>query len=338
MNRVIQVNRGDFVAIDDIESLIARFEEAKNTGKQNLSATINIQKYLRPGWDLGNRLEAKIRDQAFLDDVLACNTTLNALSLRLRDDGKLSDSGWLRCLIRGLARSRSLENLTLTIGDDLVSKDAWRKSLSDVLERNTSLKNLSLIIEGHVLLFDVDYTSINFPHRESVENIFLTVNSYLELSSFWIETVCDELVKSAKSLKNLTLTINNFRKLTWESSVNRSLKSKSLNAVSLTINDYGKMLGDGSDFAKFLFQLRSLTTFDVTLNLWGKGDKGVLHSLLAEAMKSGSLETLRLKVNDPQIANGSRGYDFSEFAVMSPSLSLIESTVSFYGVEESSRE
>ena len=321
----------EFVAIDDFGSLLLLFEEAKNTGKQNLSATIRL------GWNL-----IRNTNQAFLDDVLACNTTLNALSLRLRDDGS-SDSGVsvsLHCLIRALARSRSLKNLTLTICDSLVSNDAWRKgeSHSDVLERNTSLKNLSLIIEGHVLLFDVDYTRINFPHCESVENIFLTVNSYVELSSFWIETVCDELVKSAKSLKNLTLTINNFRKLTWESSVNHGLKNKSLNAVSLTINDYGKMLGDGSHFAKFLFRLRSLTTFDVTLNLWGKGDKGILHSLLAEAVKSGSLETLRLNVNDPETTNGRRGYDFSEFTVMSPSLSLIELTVSFYGVEESSRE
>lgn len=98
------------------------------------------------------------------------------------------------------------------------------------------------------------------------------------------------------------------------------------------------MLGDGSHFAKFLCQLRSLTTFDVTLNLCGNGDKGISHSLLKEAMKSRSLETLRFKVNDPHITSGSRGYDFSEYAVMSPSLSRIELAVSFYGVEESSRE
>ena len=315
------------VATDGCDSVIALFQEAKNTGKQNLSATINIPDY-----------EDSFRSKEDrLGWVLESNTTLNTLSLRLSYRANRRQSFWLRGLTRGLARITSLENLTLTIDDHLVSKDGCRR-LRYFLKRNTSLKNLSLIVEGHLFLFDLDCKSINFTHSESLENIFLTVNSYQELSSFWIETVCDRLVNSNKSLKNLTLTINNFRKLTWESSVNHSLNSKSLNAVSFTINDYGKMLGDGSHFAKFLCQLRSLTTFDVTLNLCGNGDKGISHSLLEEAMKSRSLETLRLKVNDPHITSGSRGYDFSGYAVMSPSLSRIELAVSFYGVEESSRE
>ncbi|XP_068751416.1 uncharacterized protein [Montipora capricornis] len=383
----------EFVSIHDLESMTALFKEAKNTGKQNLSARISIKRddyedkdddedddeddddgedddgedddddddhgeddddedddnddddndddvddaeecdHLKNS-DLGNGVDAgaasntsfialtplNIKYTNFsrepedgLDHVLASNTTLNALSLTLDDDDNMSYS-WALRLGSGLARNTSLKNLTLAISVHKTSSvkwvdyvglmsNTWRKSLGNGLKHNTSLENLTLIIENHSNVLE---------HEPCID---------------WAQKT---------SAKNLTLTVNNFGELNldWE---DNGLENKSLNDFSLTINNYGNIYGV-SGIPGSLRQLKSLTTFNLTLNLCGKGGKEILPCLLEKALEIESLKTLRLKVNDRQIANGSCGYDFSKFVVMSPSLSLIEVTVSFYGVEESSRE
>ena len=52
-------------------------------------------------------------------------------------------------------------------------------------------------------------------------------------------------------------------------------------------------------------------------------------------MEVNSLRTLRFKINDSQLTGVSFEYDFSELVVKSPSLELIELTISRYGVESS---
>ncbi|XP_068687992.1 uncharacterized protein, partial [Montipora foliosa] len=279
----------EFVCVDDHESLIALFKEAKNTGKQSLNATINIDSsddYFSPEPEVG------------LDHVLASNITLNALSLAFNLDDNTSDSSWFLRL-----------------------RDGWA--------RHTSLKNLTLVIENHSWAFG-DEVDIGWVRNTSVENLFVTVINHDDLlvRRIWFG------LADNKSLKNVTLTINNFGSLTfkWE---NCGLVNKSLNDFSLTINNYGKIL---SGIPGFVRRFQFLTTFNVTLNLCGEGDNDTLDCFLQEAMESESLKTLRLKVNDRQITNGSCGYDFSKFVVISPSLSLIELTFSLYGGEESSRK
>ncbi|XP_068751385.1 uncharacterized protein [Montipora capricornis] len=279
----------EFVSVDDHESLIALFKEAKNTGKQSLNATISIDSS-----DYYFSRESEVG----LDHVLASNITLNALSLAFNLDAITSASSWFRRLRDGLAR-------------------------------NTSLKNLTLVIESHSWASG-DELDIGWVRNTSVENLFVTVINYnvLFVRRIWFG------LADNKSLKNVTLTINNFGSLMfkWE---NCGLVNKSLNDFSLTINNYGKI---SSGIPGFVRRFQFLTTFNVTLNLWGEGDNDTLDCFLQEAMESESLKTLRLKVNDRQITNGSCGYDFSKFVVISPSLSLIELTFSLYGGEESSRK
>ncbi|XP_068687950.1 uncharacterized protein [Montipora foliosa] len=344
----------EFVSIHDLESLIALFKEAKNTGKQNLSARISTKRDDdedkdddddedddddsedddgedddgedddgEDDDDDGNGVDAGAASNTSfnfsrepedgLDHVLASNTTLNALSLTLDDDDDIRYP-WAILLGSGLARNTSLKNLTLTINVHKEKSDrwvdylglmsnTWSNILGNGLEHNTSLKNLTLIIENHSSILE---------HKPCID---------------WARKT---------SVKNLTLTINNFGELNldWE---DNGLENKSLNDFSLTINNYGNISGV-SGIPGSLCQLKSLSTLNLTLNLCGKGGKEILPCLLEKAMEIESLKTLRLKVNDRQSANGSCGYDFSNFVVMSPSLSLIEVTVSFYGVEESSRE
>ena len=392
----------EFVSIDDLESLIVLFKEAKNTGKQNLSATINLKNDILPiketlkNSDLGDGVDAGAASNTSLialarenikyaanflhreweDDlvhVLASNTTLNSLSLTFYGDSNKSsfltllvnswalllgdglarnsslitvsltfnnnsENGcvWLPYLVDGLHRNTSVKNLTLAIHYHMGMGDTWRESLGNSLQRNSSLKNVTLVIETHsdVMLDDL---SIIWARNTSVENLFLTVNNHFVLNHPWVDNLGNGLTGNESALKNLGLTINNFGNLRLDWEVDEELENKSLNDFSLTINNYGNVYDDSS-YTGFFSQFKSLTTFNLTLNLWGNGGEGILYGLLEEAMISESLETLRLNVNDPQITNDSCAYDFSDFVVMSPSLSLIEVTVSFYGVEESSRE
>ena len=337
----------EFVSIDDLESLIALFKEAKSTGKQHLSTIINIKQHLLPrkqirkNSDLGNGMDAgAARNTALIprtreSQVLASNTTLNDVSLTFSDDDNMSFS-WAFLLGDGLARNTSLRNLTLRINCYGVINDisAWRESLRDGLERNTSLKNLSLIIENHTILM-ICILDIILEGNTSVENLFLTLNNFAYLGLDLGNDVGDVLAGN-KSLKNLTLTFNNFGK-TLLGLHGKCLENKSIIDASLTINNYGNICGRRDSFAVLLCQLKSLTTLNLSLNLCCEGDEDILLFLLRGVMENESLKTLRLKVNDPQTGNGSRRYmyDFSDYVVMSPFLSLIELTLSFYGGEKS---
>ena len=56
-------------------------------------------------------------------------------------------------------------------------------------------------------------------------------------------------------------------------------------------------------------------------------------------MKVNSLRTLRLKISDSRFRSGSPRYDFSKLVEKSPSLELIEITISYnYGFKGSSLE
>ena len=352
----------EFVSADDVESLLALFKEARNTGKQNLNVSFNVNnvvlaiKETLNNSDLGNGMDAgaarntplisrtpeSIKCNNFnrewedgLRQVLASNTTLNDLSLTFSDNDNMVFS-LVFLLGDGLARNTSLRNLTLTMNSHGVTGHTWRDSLRYGLERNTSLKSFSLIIENHSNRWIED---IIFVRNTSVENLSLTVNNHARLDSTLVNSLrLDDVLTGNNSLKSLTLKIQNFDVMMLAVEEYKLWENNSLNDFSLTINNYGNIMGDESNFAKLLCQLKSLTTLNLTLNLCGKGGERILPCLLEKAMESESLKTLRLKINDRQITNGSRGYDFSEFVVESPSLSLIELTVSLYGGEESWRK
>ncbi|XP_068751417.1 uncharacterized protein [Montipora capricornis] len=363
----------EYVSIDNLGSLTSVFEEAKNSGQRNLSATISIysddakdskgcllnvfpRKETLKNSDLGNGVDAgaasntslialtpenikytnfSLELKGDLDRILASNTTLNDLSLTFSDDNNM-DHAWALLLEYGLACNTSLKNLTLTINCYGKMNETWKRSVCDGLEGNTSLKNLSLIVENHSNRL-VDDLGIILARNTSVENFSLTVINHLDSACVVSLGKLGEGLAYSKSLKNLTLTFNNFSSMLFGCE-SKGLDINSVNDASLKINNYGNMLCDRSAFANFLLSFQSLTTLNLTLDSRGEGDEEILPGLLEAANLSESLETLRLKVNDPQITTDSGGYDFSKFVVTSPSLSLIEVSVSLYGGEESSRK
>ncbi|XP_068687970.1 uncharacterized protein [Montipora foliosa] len=169
-----------FVSIDDLESFFALFKEAKNTGQQNLSARIGIERDDDDDDDDDDDVQYTNFSHELEDDVhqvFASNTTLNDLSLTFSNAKNMSYS-WALLLRDGLARNTSLRNLTLTINSYRHGRwDKW-SYIGRLCERNTSLKNLSLIIEIHGYQeLDLD-TILEF--YISVENLSLTANIYSE--------------------------------------------------------------------------------------------------------------------------------------------------------------
>ena len=110
-----------------------------------------------------------------------------------------------------------------------------------------------------------------------------------------------------------------------------------LSTLTLTINSYSDISDDWEHgLGDVLAENKSLSTFNLTLNICGEGGDDFLPKLWNILMRSESLTTLRLRLNNQHVTQGSRGYDLSKLVVKSKSLSLIDLTVSFYGVEDSS--
>ncbi|XP_068752718.1 uncharacterized protein [Montipora capricornis] len=218
-----------------------------------------------------------------LGNGLASNTSLNTLTLRLKIDSTMGCS-WLRLLVDGLEFNTSLKNLTVIVIYNVPTWMAGRESLGNGLERNKSLKNLTLIIENHSNVPVLEHNlCIDWAKNTSVGNLFLTVTNHLRVGKV---SLGREFARK-KSLKNLTLAINNFGELNlhWECC---GLENESLNDFSLTINNYGHIFDD-SIFEEFLSQFKSLTMFNLTLNLCGNGGENILCGLLEEAMINDSL-------------------------------------------------
>lgn len=92
------------------------------------------------------------------------------------------------------------------------------------------------------------------------------------------------------------------------------------------IGDWGRTLGQG------LSQCKNLATCKLTLNIYNEKVDNFLPGLLEGVVKGKSLCTLKLEVNYQRLRDDSFDYDFSKLLdTISPFLSFIELTVSFYG-------
>ena len=109
---------------------------------------------------------------------------------------------------------------------------------------------------------------------------------------------------------------------------------KSLSSFTLIISDFNNGIRDTPLVDFLVLHFKTLTALNLTLNNCGD----LLPEFLDAVMKMISLKTLRLKINDSQFTSGCHGHDFSKLVVKSPSIELIELTVSFYGVEGTSPE
>ena len=271
-------------SIDNPAAFITLLEEAENTGKENLTVTINAE---------SDDLSRQDSDSGILF-IDCCRSRWN-----------VSQS-------LGYARNCSLKSLTLTINDFGFESTGMPDFLISCLQGCISLKSLTLTLNEHGY-FDQASPSLlrmGLGCHTSVTSVTLTVNIY------------SRIFVDIKQLDEIDFFVPN----------------TSMSSFTLTINDFCRshswQLGSEVLWSNY----KSLTTFNLTLN---NCDDLIGHDLpifLDAVIKGNSLRTLRLNIIDSQFTSGFHGYDFSKLVVKSPSLELIELTISRYGALGSSLE
>ena len=264
-------------SIDDPYSLIALLEEAKNTGKENLTVTINV------GSD---------DDRWSYSDVFISFYSGDCTGRSL-----------------GLTRNCSLRSLTLTINNFSQRRTGLSPALIGVLEGCSSLKSLTLTLNEYnqVLKDYASHLRKGLGRNTSVISLTLTINMYSRVDYSSFETpfdyISDDGFVPNISMNSFTLTVNDF-------SINSSLE-----------------LGSGVLWSNY----KSLTTFSLALNNCIIPGSYKFSDFLDAVMKVNSLRTLRLKIKDSRFRIPYRECDLSKLVVKSPSLELIELTISHYG-------
>ena len=141
------------------------------------------------------------------------------------------------------------------------------------------------------------------------------------------------------SVISLTLTINMYSRVDYwrydtqldDISDDSFVPNISMNSFTLTVNDFSigssLKLGSGVLWSNY----KSLTTLNLALNSSIEPPSFSLPGFLDAVMKVNSLRTLRLKINDSRFIFPYRECDLSKLVVKSPSLELIELTISRYG-------
>ena len=292
----------EIVSIDNPGSLIALFERAENSGKECLTVTINVQS----------------RDSTCDDsDDSTCDDNDDSTG-RSRNDS----------LLFGLARNCTLNSLTLTINNFSPRNTGLSLTLVRCLEGCSSLKSLTLTLNEYEYL-DEDYASHlrkGLGRNTSLISLTLTLNIYtrdLFVDEFYFDDISDDLIVDSSFFEFDDISDDGF------------VPNISINSFTLTINDFGMGGRWGLRPGVLWSNCESLTTLNLTLNNCDVGSGNGLPGFLDAVMKENSLRTLRLKINVSPYRSGSLECDFSKLEVKSPSVELIELTISRYGVEGS---
>ena len=287
----------------DFLSLPTLITQLRNTKEEKLSVAIFSS---RP-----------MVEHLHLPDAVMENTSLNALTLTVNGFDNDNSLG-VASVVSALQENTSLNALTLKINKyhNDNSSNVLERELLKGLHRNRSLKTLTVIINKYG---NGGGVSAHVP---------LTIYDTYLLRTPW------HLVNI--SLNAFTLTVNSYGSFSGGRMLHFFL-SAPFSTLTLTISIYSDISDDwecGLD--DVLARNKSLSTLNLTLNIYGEGSDDFLPKFWDILMRCKSLTTLRLRLNDQRVTQGSRGYDLSKLVVKSKSLSLIDLTVSFYGVQNSS--
>ena len=276
--------------------------------------------------------------------------TLNVCDVHVPSD-ELSDKeivsidnpGSLIALLEG-EENTGKENLRVTINvqsdDSTYTGSGWNDSLHLSLTRNCSLNSLTLTINN----FSPRSTGLSLTligcleSCSSLKSLTLTLNEYNDWEDTYASLLREGLGRNT-SLISLTLTFNIYTRVLKGSyfdfddiSDDGFVPNISMNSFSLTINDFSSSGDWGLQSGILWPNYTSLTTFNLTLNNCDEVSGNCLPEFLDAVMKVNSLRTLKLKINDSQFRSNCLQWDFSELVVKSPSLELIELTISRYGI------
>ncbi|XP_044166708.1 uncharacterized protein LOC122950775 [Acropora millepora] len=248
------------VSIDNPASLITLLEEAENTGKENLTVTINCDDSDDSTCDDSDDSTVRSWNDS-LSQGLARNCTLTSLDLTINNFRPRSTKLSL-ALIGCLEGCSSLKSLTLTLNE----YNEWKKNYASLLRkglgRNTSLISLTL--------------TINIYTRPPIDSDF----DFDDISDDDVDDISDDDVVPNISMDSFTLTINEFSgtKGYWD---------------RVDIINYVWGLKSGDLWPNY----KSLNTFNLTLNNREILVDSSLLEICEAVVKVNSLRTLRLKLN-----------------------------------------
>ena len=213
--QVLSDESGDnkIVSIDNPAAFITLLEEAENTGKENLTVTINAESddlncrnsdgdivmidCNRSRWNVSQSLG------------YARNCSLKSLTLTINDFG-FESTGMPDFLIGCLKGCISLNSLILTLNDHSYYDQASASLLRKGLGCNTSLISVTLTVNIYARVFvDIRYREEidSFVPNTSMKYFTLTINDFCRSRSWKLGS--DVLWSNFKSITTFNLTFNN---------------------------------------------------------------------------------------------------------------------------------
>ena len=220
----------EIVSIDNPASLIALLEGEENTGKENLTVTINVQSD-DSTCDDSDDSKCDDSDNSTCDDSddSKCDDSDNS-TCDDSDDSKCDDSdnstcdgsddstarSWIDSLHLGSARNCSLNSLTLTINNFSPRSTGLSPTLIGCLEGCSSLKSLTLTLNEGNEVTDTYVSDLceGLGRNTSLISLTLTLNMYTRILNedclLQFDDVSDDGFVPNISINSLTLTINNF--------------------------------------------------------------------------------------------------------------------------------
>ena len=183
-----------------------------------------------------------------LADGLARTASLNELTLTINDDTSPCDY-WIESVSEGLAVNKTVTTLTVTASSDADSVfcEMWVSDLRNGLALNKSLTTVTLIMnvysEGERLEgYDTYWFEAMNHMNTSFSTLNLTINICREASADWLPNIC-RLLEKRSSLTTFRLNVNNHC-ATNESRI--------------------------YDFSKLRLNCRSLSSFERTVTFYGE--------------------------------------------------------------------
>ncbi|CAH3181656.1 unnamed protein product, partial [Porites lobata] len=183
-----------------------------------------------------------------LADGLARTTSLNELTLTINNT-TLINNCWVESVCKGFSENESVTTLTVTVSGDSLFPDcvSWVPELNNGLSKNNSLTTLTLVAndysEGEVReVRDFWDDEMCSLENTSLTTLNLTFNICTEVSEDWLPKLFDCLVNSP-SLTTLRLDVNNHCATNESRLYDLSklrLKYRSLSSFELTVTFYGE--------------------------------------------------------------------------------------------------
>ena len=259
------------VSIDNPKSLIKLLEEAENTGKENLTVTINVQNDDSTCDDSDDSTGRSWNDSLHLG--LARNSLLNSLTLTISNLSSRNTRLSLT-LIDCLEGCSSLKSLNLTLNEYNVWKDNYALRLREGLARNTSLSSLTLTLNVYTSLRDY------FPLPPFVRDISIISADFFTLTindfggTVFLECVFGVLRSNFKSLTTLDVTLNHCGEQSidyffW--AFRDEMTADSLRTLRLKIHDSPFRNGDypENDFSELVLRFPLLELIELTISRYG---------------------------------------------------------------------